>query len=116
MSLRVSHNGVIYTNLQEAQIDRNLCLSSETQTFFMKPIQSSSAIKHCKKIRQINNDTSEETNWDSTVSASKATGIDKSSIIRCCKGKQTTAGNCRWEYLAEPTGSTAAMVPGNLNP
>jgi len=99
-SLRVSHNGVIYTDLQEAKIDRNLCLSSETQmTFFIKPIQSSSARKHCKKIRQINNETFEETTWESTVAASKATGIDKSSIIRCCKGKQKTAGNNNWIYV-----------------
>jgi hypothetical protein len=99
-SLRVSHNGIIYTNLQEAQIDRNLCLNSETQmTFFMKPIQSSSAIKHCKKIRQINKETSEEHFWDSTIDASKTTGIDKSSIIRCCKGKQQSAGNCNWIYV-----------------
>jgi phage anti-repressor protein len=99
-SLRVSHNGVIYTNLQEAQIDINLCLNSETQMiFFMKPIQSNSAIKHCKKIRQINNETSEEHIWDSTVAASTATGIDKSSIIRCCKGKQKTAGNYNWIYV-----------------
>ena len=29
----------------------------------------------------------------------KNTGIDKSSIIRVCKGKQKTAGTCEWKYI-----------------
>lgn len=31
--------------------------------------------------------------------AEKETGIDNSSISRCCKGKQMTAGGYKWEYI-----------------
>lgn len=35
--------------------------------------------------------------------AEKETGIDNSSISRCCKGKQKTAGGYKWEYVEMST-------------
>ena len=42
-----------------------------------------------------------ETNitYDCINTAFKETGIDSSSIIRCCKGTQETAGNFHWQYI-----------------
>lgn len=42
-----------------------------------------------------------ETNqkYESIRAASTATNIDASSISRCCKGQQLTAGKYHWEYL-----------------
>lgn len=37
--------------------------------------------------------------YDCINTASKETGADTSSIIRCCKGRQMTAGNYHWEYV-----------------
>lgn len=34
----------------------------------------------------------------STVSANRETGIDNSSISKCCKGKRKTAGGYHWQY------------------
>ena len=36
--------------------------------------------------------------YDSAKEASEKTGVDSSSIIRCCKGKQHTAGKMTWKY------------------
>jgi hypothetical protein len=106
-SLQVKYNDVLYNSLTEASTTTNTpkheikisCLTDTTTiNSFVKPKQSSSAIKHCKKIIQLK-PNGEITKWDSTVSAAKYTRIDKSSIIRCCKGKQKTAGNCEWNYI-----------------
>ena len=37
--------------------------------------------------------------YDCINTASKETCVDVSSIIRCCKGKQGTAGNYHWKYI-----------------
>lgn len=37
--------------------------------------------------------------FDCISTANKETGIDVSSIIRCCKGKQEVAGNYHWKYV-----------------
>lgn len=37
--------------------------------------------------------------YDCINTASKETGVDVSSIIRCCKGKQESAGNYHWKYV-----------------
>ena len=37
--------------------------------------------------------------YDCITAASKETDVDISSIIRCCKGKQMTAGNFHWRYV-----------------
>lgn len=46
---------------------------------------------------------SKENNISKTFScirdAEKATGINNSSISRCCKGKQAKAGGYKWEYV-----------------
>lgn len=36
--------------------------------------------------------------YDTSVQAMKQTGVDQSSIRRCCKGKQKTAGGFHWKY------------------
>ena len=37
--------------------------------------------------------------WESIKEAEKQTGIDNSSIIRCCKGRQKSAGGFYWHYV-----------------
>ena len=36
--------------------------------------------------------------WDSIREAARVTGIDRSTIGKVCKGKQKTAGKCKWEF------------------
>ena len=48
-----------------------------------------------KKIRCI---TTNEI-FESSVEASEIYNIDQSSIIKCCRGKQKTAGKLFWEYV-----------------
>lgn len=36
--------------------------------------------------------------WDSISDVEKKLNIDNSTIIRCCKGKQKTAGGYKWQY------------------
>lgn len=46
--------------------------------------------------------------WDSINDVKKELGIDCSSIIRCCKGKNKTAGGYKWKYKEE--GDAYAVV------
>jgi hypothetical protein len=39
--------------------------------------------------------------FDCINEAKKETGVDVSSIIRCCKGKQQIAGGYHWRYVEE---------------
>ena len=39
--------------------------------------------------------------WDSGTTIRKELGIDNSSILRVCKGKQQTAGGFKWRYINE---------------
>lgn len=39
--------------------------------------------------------------YNSTREAERKTDISHSDIIKCCKGKQNTAGNFHWKYLEE---------------
>ena len=39
--------------------------------------------------------------YQSLMEASRETNIDASTIVRCCKGKQKTAGGYHWQYLDE---------------
>jgi len=53
-----------------------------------------------KSINQINLLTNEVINtYGSSREASRETGADQSSIIKCCKGKQNKAGGYKWEYV-----------------
>lgn len=54
-----------------------------------------SAEKHCKRVRCI------ETNiiYESLRSAADQTGVDISSISRCCNGKRKTCGGFHWEFI-----------------
>lgn len=53
--------------------------------------------KHKKPVRCI------ETNevYESSGEASRQTGIYVDSIIKCCNGKQKTAGNMHWEHVTQ---------------
>lgn len=51
----------------------------------------------CKPVRQTLSDGS-SVEYPSAVEASRATGINKTSISRVCKGAAKSAGGCRWEY------------------
>lgn len=39
--------------------------------------------------------------WKSALEISETLNIDQSSIGRCCKGKQGTAGGYRWKYKSD---------------
>lgn len=39
--------------------------------------------------------------WKSALEINEALNIDKSSVGRCCKGKQGTAGGYRWKYKSD---------------
>ncbi len=49
-------------------------------------------------VNQLDLDGNALTVWRSIRDAEIATNIDRSSIIRVCKGKQHTAGGYKWEY------------------
>ena len=51
-----------------------------------------------KSVEQISIDGHHIAYFDSITEASKATGANKSVIVRCCKGKMATAGGYRWKY------------------
>lgn len=57
-----------------------------------------------------------ETNniYDSINIAENELGIDRSSIIRVCKGKQYTAGNLHWMYLEDYNNSTEDYIKNKL--
>jgi group I intron endonuclease len=41
--------------------------------------------------------------YGSTREAERETGVDHSQIIKCCKGKYSTAGKFHWQYAGETT-------------
>lgn len=54
--------------------------------------------KSSKPIIQFSKDGEFIRKWNSVMDAQRELGIDNSSIIRCCKGKQKTAGGYIWRY------------------
>ena len=55
-----------------------------------------------KKVAQYNKQTLELIKiWDSMMDVERELGIDPSSISRCCRGKQKSAGGFIWKYLEE---------------
>ena len=50
-------------------------------------------------VRQLTLNREPIAEFDSTKSAGELVGIDSSCIVKCCKGKRTTAGGFRWEYV-----------------
>ncbi len=57
--------------------------------------------KALKIVRKLNKDGSLLKEYSSIKEANSETNIDKSSIIRCCKNKQNTAGGYLWKYKEE---------------
>lgn len=49
--------------------------------------------------------------FDGIKSAIRLTGIDPSTIIRCCKGKQKTAGGFIWRYASEVSNFISPLLP-----
>lgn len=55
-----------------------------------------------RKVVQYNKNTRRRTKvWNTITEASRALGIDASSITKCCKGLRATAGNYIWLYLSD---------------
>jgi len=50
------------------------------------------------KVKQYNLDNDLISEWESVTLAAKETNTSKSSIIRCCKGRQRTANGFIWNY------------------
>ena len=57
--------------------------------------------KKAKKVAQYDLDGNLIKVFDSISQAAKETGVDKASIIRCCKDKQKIAGGFMWGYYGE---------------
>ena len=51
-----------------------------------------------KEVIQFSKENEYIKTWDSISKASMSLGIDKSTIIRVCKGRQQTAGGFKWKY------------------
>ena len=56
---------------------------------------------HYNKIQQFSLEGQLIKIYDNAKIAGEYTGIDSSSIIKCCKHKANTAGGYKWEYLIE---------------
>ena len=52
-----------------------------------------------KKILQLNIDGTLVRTWDCMNEASRELGINLTSIWKCCKNKQKTAGGFKWKYV-----------------
>lgn len=57
--------------------------------------------KQGKKVIQYDKQNHIIKEWDYIIDAEKELNIDRSSIIRCCKGKVKTAGGFIWRYSNE---------------
>lgn len=49
--------------------------------------------------------------YNSIIEAATINNIDQSSITKCCKGKQKTAGNFIWRYTSDIQDPTAPLFP-----
>ena len=50
------------------------------------------------KVTQLTLDGEPLAEYSSANAAQKITGIDRAAILRCCKGKNKTAGNFKWRF------------------
>lgn len=57
------------------------------------------AYKHKIKVVQKDLDGNIIKVWNSAIDAKRETGIDNSSIAKCCRGKLKKVGGFKWEYL-----------------
>jgi len=53
--------------------------------------------------------------WPYVTPASNHTGVDKSSIIKCCRGKLKTAGNFKWYYLYDQITKDGSIIQGAIS-
>lgn len=79
----------------------------ETENVWNKGIKNCFSEDTIKKMRdshkkrsvlQLDNEGNEVGLFYSLMEAKRKLGIDASSIMRCCKGKQKTAGGYKWKY------------------
>ncbi len=55
--------------------------------------------KNCKPVGQYSTDNKLIKSYISIVEAASETGINKSSIGKCCSNKQLTAGGYQWKFV-----------------
>ena len=60
--------------------------------------QRNNAVNQDKPVIAVNSNGEYFGSWNSIRDAGKNTGIDYSSIAKCCRGKYKTAGGLRWVY------------------
>ena len=63
-----------------------------------KEVQRGSANKLARKVLQLDLMGGLVGKYNSIADASLVTGVDKSSISRCCRGSAMSAGNYRWRF------------------
>lgn len=63
-----------------------------------KGVQRGSANKLARKVLQLDLMGGLVGKYNSIADASLVTGVDKSSISRCCRGSAMSAGNYRWRF------------------
>lgn len=56
-------------------------------------------LKCRKRVLQYDKNMTYSKVWKGIKEASRKTGIDKSSIVKCCKGKVKSAGGYMWKYI-----------------
>lgn len=56
-------------------------------------------LKCRKRVLQYDKNKTYSKVWKGIKEASRKTGIDKSSIVKCCKGKVKSAGGYMWKYI-----------------
>lgn len=53
--------------------------------------------------------------WVCAGVATEFTGIDRSSIIKCCRGKLHSAGGYQWKYLYDQICKDGTVIPGVIS-
>ena len=81
---------------------RWLTISENNSTEIAKNRKSISALKredNKVKIRQLNKDGETIKEFNSSMDIERELGFDRSSILRCCKGKQKLSYGYKWVYM-----------------
>lgn len=84
-------------NKQDNSIDNLEWMSAVDNIRYGTGIQRKSSSKK-RPVKQLSLEGELIRVWDSARDAEAELGIKNSSICSCCRGKQKTAGNFKWEY------------------
>lgn len=76
----------------------NLALWQKNNKTKMAEMALRASLKQAKKVNQLDMDGKFIKKWDSLADASRAIGLNITSICRCAKGKQKSIGGFKWEY------------------